>query len=47
MIPNYSSLLSSYGANYFIYSCGIRHFGQIINEKKHKLRGGYKKRGRK
>lgn len=25
----------------------IRHFGQMINEKKHKMRGGYKKRGRK
>lgn len=25
----------------------IRHFGQMINEKKHKMRGGYKKRVRK
>lgn len=27
--------------------CEIRHFGQMINEKKHKMRGGYKKKGRK
>lgn len=49
MIPNYSSYssLSRYGVNYFVPSYGVRHFGQIINEKKNKLRGGYKKRGRK
>lgn len=24
-----------------------RRFGELINEKKHKMRGGYKKRGKK
>ena len=37
MIPN----------EFFVPSYKVRHFGQMINEKKHKLRGGYKKRGRK
>ena len=26
---------------------GIRYFGQYINERKNRMRGGYKKRGRK
>lgn len=30
-----------------IRNCDMRIFGQIMNEKKHKMRGGYKKRGRK
>lgn len=30
-----------------VFCYEIRHFGQMINEKKHKMRGGYKKKGRK
>ena len=30
-----------------VFRYEIRHFGQMINEKKHKMRGGYKKKGRK